>query len=265
MLIDTHCHLDATEFDGDRDQVIEQSRLAGVDALLVPAVHVDNFEAVRALARAHPHIRYTLGIHPMYVDRSSERDLDKLQSLLPGLLSDAQFVGIGEIGLDHFVAGLDHSRQALFFERQLQIARAFDLPVILHVRRAQDQVLKYLRSTGTRSGIAHAFNGSRQQADFFLARGFALGFGGAMTFARALQIRRLAAELPAEAIVLETDAPDIAPSWQHPRRNSPVELPRIAATLAELRSDSVENCIRATAINVQRVIPRFGCQADSMT
>lgn len=258
MLIDSHCHLDAAEFDEDRDQVIEQSRKAGVEALLVPAVHVDNFDEVRRLARRYMHVRYTLGIHPMYVERSGESDLDQLSGLVPELLGDPQFVGIGEIGLDHFVPGLDHERQALFFDRQLRIAREFDLPVILHVRRAQDQVLKHLRRTGSHAGIAHAFNGSRQQADFFLNQGFVLGFGGAMTFTRALQIRRLAAGLPAEAIVLETDAPDIAPSWRHPARNSPLELPRIALALAELRAESVENCIRATARNIQRTIPRFG-------
>lgn len=258
MLIDSHCHLDAAEFDGDRDQVIEHSRQAGVAALLVPAVHVENFDAVRALARAHRHIRYTLGIHPMYVERASMRDLDHLHALVPEVLADPQFVGIGEIGLDHFVPGLDRDRQALFLERQLLIAREYELPVILHVRRAQDQVLKYLRRTGIRAGIAHAFNGSRQQADSFLAQGFVLGFGGAMTFTRALQIRRLAAELPAESIVLETDAPDIAPSWQHPHRNSPIELPRIAQVLADIRSESVADCIQVTTVNVRRVLPRFG-------
>lgn len=258
MLIDSHCHLDAAEFDADRDEVMRRSLEAGVGALLVPAVHVENFEAVRALAGRHPQIRYTLGIHPMYVERSRDTDLDVLEALVPKLLGDPQFVGVGEIGLDHFVPGLDHHRQALFFERQLRIAREFELPVILHIRRAQDQVLKYLRRQGVRAGIAHAFNGSRQQADFFLEQGFVLGFGGAMTFTRALQIRRLAAELPAEAIVLETDAPDISPSWVHPHRNSPVELPGIAQALAELRSETLAECIQNTAVNLQRVLPRFG-------
>lgn len=257
MLIDTHCHLDASEFDHDRAVVVQQAQQAGVRILIVPAVEAGNFSAVRMLARAHPGCVYALGIHPMYVERASELDLQTLRSALREHREDPALVAVGEIGLDHFVAGLDHDRQSHFFAQQLKLAREFDLPVILHVRHAQDQVLKHLRQAGVRSGIAHAFNGSIQQAQAFIQQGFALGFGGAMTFERALRIRRLARELPDEALVLETDAPDISPAWLHPARNQPGELPKIAQTLAALRNLPPAEVAQLTAENACRVLPRL--------
>lgn len=258
MLIDTHCHLDAAEFDRDRGDVIAQSRLAGVGRIVVPAVAVANFGAVQALARDHADIVYALGIHPMYVGQACDGDLDRLREALDAHRDDPALVAVGEIGLDHFVPGLDRERQARFFAAQLKLAREFELPVILHVRQAQDQVAWHLRQAGVRRGIAHAFNGSRQQADAFVRLGFALGFGGAMTFERALRIRSLARELPPEALVLETDSPDIAPAWLHPGRNTPGELARIALSLAGLRSCSLEEIVSLTAANATRVLPRLG-------
>ncbi len=163
--------------------------------------------------------------------------------------------------------GLDRGKQERFYAAQLKLARSHDLPVILHVRRSADALLKHLRRTEVPGGIAHAFNGSEQQAMQFVELGFKLGFGGAMTFERALQIRRLAATLPEEALVLETDAPDIPPQWLYvkasereqraPSRNEPAELPRIGQTLAALRGWSLEETAARTAVNVQAALPRL--------
>jgi len=257
MLVDTHCHLDASEFDADRDAVVATACAGGVSRIVVPAVGAFNFDTVRALAARHAGVRYALGIHPMFVDRADDADLDTLRRAVAAAIDDPHFVAIGEIGLDHFVPGLDRVRQERFFVAQLRIARDFDLPVILHVRRAQDAVLKQLRRIRPRSGIAHAFNGSEQQARIFVELGCALGFGGAMTFDRARQIRRLAAALPLDACVLETDAPDIAPAWRAPGRNAPSELPAIAAVFATLRGEPLARVLAATGATAQRVLPRL--------
>ena len=259
MLIDTHCHLDAPEF-GDQAPALRAQALAqGVGLIVVPAVSVGHFEAVRKLARHRGGARcvYALGIHPMCVDRAADEDLDLMRSALRDCAGDPDLVAVGEIGLDFFVPGLDRVRQERFFVAQLEMAREFDLPVIVHVRRSQDIVLKHLCRLRPSGGIAHAFNGSHQQAEIFLALGLALGFGGAMTFTRALQIRRLASELGPQAHVLETDAPDISPAWLHPGRNEPAQLARIAEALAGLRGQSVEACIEQTCRNACRVLPRL--------
>jgi TatD DNase family protein len=257
MLVDTHCHLDAAEFDADRDAVVAQADAGGVGRIVVPAVGAFNFETVRALAARHASVRYALGIHPLFVDRAADGDLDLLRAAVGSAMADPRFVGIGEIGLDHFVPGLDRARQERFLVAQLRLARDFDLPVILHVRRAQDPVLKQLRRLRPRGGIAHAFNGSVQQGTAFLGLGCALGFGGAMTFMRALQIRRLAVAFPPEAYVLETDAPDIPPAWVAPGRNAPGELPAIERMFAELRGESPAAVRAATGANARRVLPRL--------
>ncbi|MES2106968.1 MAG: TatD family hydrolase [Pseudomonadota bacterium] len=265
MWIDTHCHLDASEFGGDSLAVAERAAQKQVSAIVIPAVHPSNFSAVAQLAQQRRDCFYALGIHPMYVPGAKEQDLQALRDTVANILDHQQqhprFVAIGEIGLDFFVPELSVSplkeKQEFFYTEQLKIARDFDLPVLLHVRRSQDIILKYLRRIKVVGGIAHAFNGSEQQAQAFVDLGFKLGFGGAMTFTRALQIRRLAAQLPLEAIVLETDAPDISPSWLHPAANSPAELPQIGAVLAELRGLPVEQVARQTTANAHQVLPRM--------
>lgn len=259
MLVDTHCHLDAAEFDNDRDCVAAQARTAGVGAIVVPAVEAGNFPQVCSTCNRYLGCLPAWGIHPLYIDRAQEADLDTLRDWLARQPAAA----VGEIGLDFFVPGLDRARQEWFFVEQLKIAREFDLPVLLHIRRAQDTILKHLRrifgkgagNSGACGGIAHAFNGSRQQADEFLKLGFKLGFGGAMTYTRATRLRELAATLPLEAIVLETDAPDMPPSFAEGRRNSPENLPRIAAILAELRGMSGDEIGGATTENAVQVLP----------
>ena len=252
MLIDTHCHLDATEFEGAQASVILNAQSAGVSRIVVPSMSRSNFEAVRELCQRYPNCAPAYGIHPMYVDDATPKDLE----LLHEYLKHHHAVAIGEIGLDFFIQHYDQVRQEHFFIEQLQLAREFDLPVLLHLRRAQDTVLKHLRQHKVRGGIAHAFNGSRQQADEFIKLGFKLGFGGAMTYSRATKLRELAVTLPLDSIVLETDAPDIPPEFlQRGLPNEPQYLPRIAQTLAELRGLSLEEVAQATTANALSVLP----------
>ncbi len=261
MWIDTHCHLDATEFADESGEIARRAGQRGVSMIVIPAVEKTNFKSVQTLANQHGNCAYALGIHPMYVPQAAEEDLDLLRNAVVHAASDARFVAVGEIGLDFFVpelaVGALREKQEYFFREQLKIARDFGLPVLLHVRRSQDIILKYLRRISVPGGIAHAFNGSFQQAETFTSLGFKLGFGGAMTFPRALQIRRLASELAAESLVLETDAPDISPHWLHPRRNTPEELPRIGQVLAELRGMPVEMIAQITSRNAHAALPRL--------
>jgi len=265
--IDTHCHLDAAEFAADRGEVVSRARAAGVVQLVLPAVETGNFEEVRALAHTHG-LAYALGIHPLCSTRAGEADLAVLADMLRRWRDDPRLVAVGEIGLDFFVAGLDAAHQQWLYEAQLKLARDAGLPVLLHVRRSADKLLAGLRRIEVVGGIGHAFNGSVQQARQFVERGFALGFGGAMTFDRALRIRELAATMPLEALVLETDAPDIPPHWLYRTageraagaetvRNEPAELPRIAETLAGLRGLSIDEVAIATSANARRVLPRL--------
>jgi TatD DNase family protein len=261
---DTHCHLDAPEFDADRSAVVARSRAAQVQQVVLPAVEESNFNTVRTLAHEHG-FAYALGIHPLYVDRAENDDLQKLHDHLTAHRTDPRLVAVGEIGLDHFVPGLNRARQELFYAAQLKLAREFELPVILHVRRSADTLLKHLRLVKVRGGIAHAFNGSEQQALAFVNLGFKLGFGGTLTFERALQIKRLAQTLPLSAIVLETDSPDIPPAWLYKTieqraqgqiaRNEPAEVPRIAEVLAQLRGMTLQDVADATNANARQALP----------
>lgn len=262
MLLDTHCHLDATEFNSDRHEVIVRAQASGVQGILIPAVEASNFQTVRMLAHSFPEGVYALGIHPMYVEAASLDDLSSLRDMLEQYRHDPKLVAVGEIGLDFFVPdisiGEPKEKQLQFFVAQLELAKQFDLPVLLHVRRAQDTILKYLRQTVVAGGIAHAFNGSFQQAQQFIDLGFALGMGGAMTYTRALQIRRLAQELGLENLVLETDAPDIPPEWlTGSRRNEPSQMIKIAQVLADIRNVSLDVVIQATGEAALRVCPRL--------
>lgn len=251
LLIDTHIHLDAAEFDPDREFLIGEARQAGVGGFVVPGVSREGFDAVQALARRHPDIQCALGLHPMYVDQAGDDDLDVLR----GRLAQGGVVAVGEIGLDGWITPRDDARQLHFFVAQLRLAREFGLPVILHVRRAIDPILKQLRGIEVPGGIAHAFNGSRQQADTLLAMGFKLGFGGTLSYEGSRRIRALATELPETALVLETDAPDIAPSWSADRRTRPADLARYARLLAELRGVPLQHLAECTTHNARQALP----------
>jgi len=257
-LIDTHCHLDAAEFDADRDAVYRAAILgageaAGVAVMVVPAVERANFGAVASICRDYPGCVPAYGIHPLYAERARPEDLDALRAVL----EREPAVAVGEIGLDRHVEPRDDGKQLFYFTEQLKIARALGLPVLLHVRKAIDPILKCLREIRVPGGIAHAFNGSRQQAEEFIRLGFRLGFGGAMTFDGSKRIRTQAATLPLEAIVLETDAPDIPPAWRAGGRNTPADLVPIAQTLAELRSLPLAEIAAATTRNARAVLPRL--------
>jgi TatD DNase family protein len=271
MWIDTHCHLDAAEFDADRDAVREAARQAGVTCCVIPSVHAGHWPEVAQLAQRHGDA-YALGIHPLYVPQAQDADLLALDQALHECAGDPRLVAVGEIGLDFFVPELCtpamRERQWFFYTAQLKLAHRHGLPVVLHVRRSADLLLKGLRQCPVVSGMAHAFNGSAQQAQAFVNLGFALGFGGTLTYERSLQLRRLACELPLSAIVLETDAPDIPPQWLYQTaeqraqgaaqgRNSPAELPRIAQVLADLRGVSLDELAEASTRNAQRVLPKL--------
>lgn len=262
--IDTHCHLDAQEFLADRDSMRARAAGQGVAHCILPAVEAGNFAAVRDLAHRWDD-SYALGIHPLRTGQADEHDLVRLDQALAAGAGDPRLVAVGEIGLDYFAPGLDAQRQEFFYREQLALARRHGLPVILHVRRSADRLLKHLRAAGL-TGIAHAFNGSEQQAHEFVKLGFKLGFGGTVTFERALQIRRLAADLPLSALVLETDSPDIPPHWLYrtaqqredgspQARNEPGELPRIAQVVAQLRGISIDELAAATTRNAADALP----------
>lgn len=248
FFIDTHCHLDAAEFDADRDAEYARAVAGGVTTLVIPSVSHESFAAVAATCARYPGCLPAWGLHPMYIGVHRPAHLADLRAQI----ETQRPVAIGEIGLDRFV-DLDYPTQEYFCIAQLKIAREFDLPVLLHCRRANDDLLKHLRRIGVRGGIAHAFNGSPQQADAFIKLGFKLGFGGAFTWPRANNLRRLAADLPLEAIVLETDSPDMPPVWVGRGRNAPGELPRIAQTLAELRGIDLATVAQATTRNAREL------------
>ena len=254
MLIDSHCHLDALEFNQEQDIIVKLALEHGVEKIIVPAVNRKSFDDVINLRKKFPNCFYALGFHPMYINDMKDDDLDTLQTYL----KTYEPVAVGEIGLDFFVTKDNQSLQEEIFVTQLKVASKFDLPVIMHVRQAIDDVLKNLRRYPVKGGIAHAFNGSMQQAHAFIELGFKLGFGGAMTYKRATHIQALAKSLPIESIVLETDAPDIPPSWLgHKGRNSPKELNQIAIFFAELRGMDLTSVIEISHQNTLDALPKI--------
>jgi TatD DNase family protein len=268
--VDTHCHLDAPEFGAEMPALRARAAGLGVAMCVIPAVALFNFATVRELAHVQGDA-YALGIHPLCIGEAKDEDLETLDAELTARRDDPRLVAVGEIGLDYFVEGLDGPKQERFFHTQLQLARKHGLPVLIHVRRSVDKVLKHLRQTAGGKpwqGIAHAFNGSEQQAHACIDLGLKLGFGGAVTFERALQLRRLASTLPIESIVMETDAPDIQPHWLYrtqaqrdagePQgRNEPAELPRIAEVVAGLRGMGIDELAAATTRNALETLPRL--------
>ncbi|MCL2075268.1 MAG: TatD family hydrolase [Betaproteobacteria bacterium] len=259
MWLDTHCHLSAPEFAKDCEAVWFLARQRGVSEALLPAVDLNDCAAVADLAAHMPGCAPAYGIHPLFVAEAGEEG--EAMTRLAEFLEKMPPIAIGEIGLDGMDKEADGARQERFFLAQLRLAKKYDLPVVLHVRRAVDAVLRGLRQVRVEGGIAHAFNGSIEQAKAFMKLGFKLGFGGALTYPGSRRIRALAAELPLEAIVLETDAPDIPPVWlagsgEKPR-NTPAELPKIGNVLADLRGVAVETIAFQTAANARSVLPGF--------
>lgn len=256
MWFDTHCHLDAAEFASDQTEVLQTARSAGIQELLIPGVDRVSWARIETLFLQNPGLHAAWGIHPLYVAQAHADDLPALKQRI----ERTRPVALGEIGLDGYrhgpVAPPSDEVQTEWFAAQLKLARDADLPVVLHVRHAVDAVLKQLRRFNIRGGIAHAFNGSRQQADQFIARGFVLGFGGTLTYPGSQRIRQLAQDLPLDALVLETDAPDIPPLWRRGQRNDPAQLPGIGEALAALRQLAPAELATITTANARRVLRR---------
>jgi TatD DNase family protein len=250
MLIDTHCHLDVAEFDLDRPQVLEAARARGVRRIVLPAIHAAGWPGLLSLCDREPGLYPALGLHPIYLDRHQPRHLTELSRLI----DQDPPVAVGEIGLDFFVADLDRHRQQALFEAQLALAAASGLPVLIHARKAHDQILAFLRRIRIRGGIAHAFNGSLQQAHHYLDLGFKLGFGGMLTFERSHRLRALARALPLGALVLETDAPDLTVEAHRGERNSPAYLPDVLMALAEIRGENPQFLAEETSRNALEVL-----------
>lgn len=250
QLFDTHCHIDVEEFEPDRTEVLAAARAAGVRDLLVPGVRRQTWPALLDLCAADPHLHPALGMHPVYMGAHRPDDVQALAAAVEA----ARPIAIGEIGLDWYVRDADRSAQQRLLERQLEVAQQHRLPVSLHVRKAHDPMLNTLKRFGLPGGFCHAFNGSLQQAERYLAMGYCLGFGGMLTFERSKHLRRLAAELPLEAIVLETDAPDMTVASHQYGRNSPAYLPEVLETLARLRGLPEAEVAAQTTENARRLL-----------
>jgi TatD DNase family protein len=249
-LIDTHCHIDVAAFDADRQQVLAHCQQLGVSRIVVPGIAADGWEKLQHLCADNPSLFPSYGLHPVYLDHHDEGDLAALEKRIHTTRS----IAVGEIGLDFFLPELDRTRQQQLFEAQLQIAQRAQLPVLLHVRKSHDAVLASLHRHPVPGGICHAFNGSLQQAEQYIALGFKLGFGGMLTYPRSTKLRHLAQALPVEAIVLETDAPDMTVASHHGQRNSPEYLPQCLAALAEARHEDAEYLAQQTTANAEAVL-----------
>lgn len=249
QLIDSHCHLDAAEFDPDRDAVIARAQAAGVQAQVVPAVTAASWPKLRAVCAAAPGLYPAYGLHPLFL---AEHRPDDLQALEEWIARERP-CAIGECGLDFFVEGLDAAEQHRYFVGQLQLARRFDLPVIVHARRAVDAVILAIRKVGRVRGVVHSFAGSVEQAAQLRSLDFLIGLGGPVTYERAQRLRRLAATLPLEQVLLETDAPDQPDAAIRGQRNEPARLRTVLDTIADLRDAPVAAIAAQTTANARRL------------
>jgi len=234
-LIDTHTHLDFPDFDADRARLLANAAARGVERMVVLGVYQANFQRVWALAGAEPGLYAALGLHPVYLEQHRPEHLQQLREWLERLRGDPRLCAVGEFGLDYYLEHLDKARQQALFEAQLQMACDFQLPALLHVRRSHAQVIATRkRYKPARAGVVHAFAGSYEEAREYIKLGFRLGLGGAATWPQALRLRKTLARLPLDSVVLETDAPDMAPAMFPGVRNSPEHLPEIAGALAQV-------------------------------
>ena len=248
-IIDTHCHLDIDEFNPDRDEVLQNARHAGVIAQIIPAIDASGWGKLLELCGVHQDLYPALGLHPVFLEHHTQADLETLAAAI----ATARPVAIGEIGLDFAIKSLDRDKQRQLFEAQLVIAKNARLPVIIHARKSHDEVIKLLRKHHISGGSIHAFSGSLQQGMHYYEMGFKLGFGGMLTFERSRKLRQLAHELPAEALLLETDSPDMTVASHRGERNSPQYLPQVLAALAVARDESVEDVAHYTTNNARAI------------
>ncbi|SEP76001.1 TatD DNase family protein [Ectothiorhodospira magna] len=245
MLIDSHCHFDVPAFDQDRADCRQRAHEAGVQAMILPAITRAGWPRLRAVAAADPSLYPAYGLHPVYLHDHRPEDLQALDDWL----HREPAVAVGECGLDFFVQGRDEKAQHAWFVAQLDLALSHDLPVILHARRAVDQVTQALRQRPGLRGVVHSFSGSRQQAEKLLELGFFLGLGGPVTHPRAQRLRSLAAWVPAQALLVESDAPDQPGQAHQGQRNEPAWLPEVIHALARLRDESPQEMARITRDN----------------
>ena len=247
-LIDTHCHFDEPDFTDERSLLVDKMNALGVSDLIFPAVSAKHWSRLRDICAMSPHFHATYGLHPVYLAEHTPDDLVSLRRWL----EQEQPVAIGECGLDFYLPELDVAQQESLFIAHLSLAREFGLPLIIHARRSLDCVLKHIRRFSGKkklSGVIHSFAGSQQQADTLIKLGFYLGVGGTMTYPRAQRLRNVLSNVPLEALLLETDAPDQPDSAWRGKRNDPTRLPVIAASLAELRGESLERIAEVTTAN----------------
>ncbi|WP_409476738.1 TatD family hydrolase [Stenotrophomonas sp. Y-13] len=249
QLVDSHCHLDAPAFDGDRDAVLARAGAAGVAAMVVPAVTAAGWPGLRQACAANPALHPAYGLHPMFLAEHRPPHLDALRAWVEREAPCA----IGECGLDFFVEGLDPDTQRQYFHAQLQLAREAGLPVIVHARRATEEVIHTLRRVGSLRGVVHSFSGSPEQARQLWDLGFLIGLGGPLTYPRANRLRTLVATMPLEFLLLETDAPDQPDAAIRGQRNEPARLPAVAAAVAGLRGQTVEEIAARTSENARRL------------
>jgi len=249
-LFDTHCHLDLPAFDQDRTDVLSFARNAGVRHLLVPATERKGWQSLLDFCVRDTCLYPALGLHPVLLKEHQDDDIDILETLV----QQQRPVAIGEIGLDYWIKELDKSKQQTIFEEQLKLAEKYRLPVVLHVRKAHDEVLKTLKNHDLPGGICHAFNGNLQQAEKYIHLNFKLGFGGMLTYPNANKLHRLATELPIESLVLETDAPDMTGAAHQYQRNSPAYLPEVLEILAKLRCRDPAEIAQQTTDNALQII-----------
>lgn len=249
MLVDSHCHFDADAFDPDRDKVLARARAAGVARQIVPAISAAGWDKLRNLCAASTGLHPAYGLHPMFLAEHRPEHLDTLRAWIVR----ERPVAVGECGLDFFVDGLDAVEQSRYFEGQLRLARDFDLPVIVHARRAVDAVLAAIRRFGPLRGVVHSFPGSADQARRLFEQGFLIGLGGPVTYPRANRLRTLVAQVPIESLLLETDAPDQPDAGIRGQRNEPARLAMICDTIATLRGITPETLAQATTENAERL------------
>ncbi len=254
MLVDSHCHLDAAEFDPDRPDVIARARDAGVDRQVVPAVDAAAWPKLREVCASAPGLHPAYGLHPMYLSAHRPGHLDALREWI----QREHPVAVGECGLDFFVEGLDIELQQRYFDGQLALAREFDLPVIVHARRAVDAVTAAIRRIGGNHGgglrgVVHSFSGSLEQARRLARSGFMIGLGGPVTYERANRLRKLAAGIPIEWLLLETDAPDQPDAGIRGQRNEPARLRNVLQVIAGLRGEDPDAIASATTRNAERL------------
>jgi TatD DNase family protein len=249
VLVDSHCHLDASEFDGDREAVIARARDAGVQQQVIPAVDAAGWPKLRAICAGAAGLFPAYGLHPMYLAAHRDEHLAQLREWL----ERERPVAVGECGLDYFVDGLDHDTQSRYFDAQLHLAREFDLPVIVHARRAVDAVIAAVKRVGNLRGVVHSYSGSSEQARQLWDLGFLTSLGGPVTYDRANRVRKLATSMPIEYLMLETDAPDQPDAGIRGQRNEPARLPAVLRVIAELRGESEANIAAATTANAARL------------